>query len=129
MARVVHFEIHADDPERAIRFYQNLFGWHIQKWDGPMEYWMVVTGKDPEPGINGGLMRRHGPPPTAGQAVSSHVCTVQIADIEACLKQIPAEGGEIALPRMPIPGYGWLAYGKDTEGNLFGVMQPDANAK
>jgi predicted enzyme related to lactoylglutathione lyase len=129
MARVVHFEIHADDPERAVRFYRNLFGWQIQKWDGPMEYWTIVTGKEPDPGINGGLLRRHGPPPTAGQAVNAHVCTVQITDIDQLLVKIPAEGGEIALPKMPIPGLGWLAYARDTEGNIFGMMQPDPTAK
>ena len=40
-----------------------------------------------------------------------------------------ASGGSIALPKMPVPGVGWLAYFKDTEGNIFGAMQGDANAR
>jgi predicted enzyme related to lactoylglutathione lyase len=78
MPRVVHFEIHAGDPERAVSFYQTLFGWNFQKWEGPMEYWMVITGPDDQPGINGGLMRRHGE--LDGQAVIAYVCTVDVAD-------------------------------------------------
>ncbi len=66
MARVVHFEIHADDPERAARFYTEAFGWTIVNVGGPVEYRLVTTGPDGEPGINGGIVRRQGPvPPTA----------------------------------------------------------------
>ena len=60
MPRVVHFEIHADDPERAISFYQSVFGWQFQKWEGPLEYWMIITGPEGTPGINGGLVNRSG---------------------------------------------------------------------
>ena len=58
MPRVVHFEICADDPERAVNFYQSTFGWKIRKWDGPQEYWVIITGNDDEPGINGGMVHR-----------------------------------------------------------------------
>ena len=58
MARVVHFEIPADQPERAIEFYSKIFGWQFQKWDGPMPYWMINTGEGP--GINGGWVTRGG---------------------------------------------------------------------
>ena len=129
MPRVCHFEIHAENPERAIAFYQKLFGWHFKKWEGPMEYWMIVTGPDSEPGINGGLMRRHGAGPIDGQAVNAYVCTVAVTGIDATIDGISPAGGSIALPKMPIPGIGWLAYGKDTEGNIFGVMQNDPSAK
>lgn len=121
MPRVVHFEIHAGDPERAITFYQKLFGWTFQKWDGPMEYWMVVTGEESSPGINGGLVRRQGE--IDGQAVIAYVCTVDVADIDASIAAAEANGGNLALPKMEIPGLGWLAYYKDTEGNIFGMMQ------
>ena len=128
MSRVIHFEVHADDPERAAAFYRELFGWQIAKWDGPMEYWMIVTGPDSEPGINGGLMRRMGPPPAEGQPVNAYPCTMGVADIDASVAKALALGGTLALPKMPIPGMGWLAYVKDTEGNILGMMQPDANA-
>ncbi len=128
MPRVCHFEIHADNPDRAVAFYQQLFGWQFQKWDGPMEYWMIVTGPDSEPGINGGLMKRHGAGSIEGQAVNAYVCTVNVSASDAAVAGITAAGGSIALPKMPIPGIGWLAYGKDTEGNIFGVMQTDPTA-
>jgi predicted enzyme related to lactoylglutathione lyase len=129
MSRVVHFEIHAENPERALAFYQGVFGWQFQKWAGPMDYWLIVTGSDGEKGINGGMVRRVGPSPTEGQAVNAYVCTIQITAIDEYISKIVKAGGTIALPKMPIPGIGWLAYFKDTEGNIVGVMQPDPQAK
>jgi predicted enzyme related to lactoylglutathione lyase len=128
MSRVVHFEIHAENPERAVAFYQKLFGWELTKWDGPAEYWLIKTGPDGTPGINGGLMRRHGPAPGEGQPVNAFVCTVDVIALDETLGQALAAGGTLALPKMPIPGIGWLAYIKDTEGNILGLMQPDRAA-
>jgi predicted enzyme related to lactoylglutathione lyase len=129
MSRVVHFEIHAENPERAVQFYQKCFGWQIKKWDGPAEYWTIVTGPNEQPGIDGGLLPRHGPGPVEMQAVVSYVCTIQVASVDDTVKTVLANNGTLALPKMPIPGVGWLAYLKDTEGNIFGVMQPNAAAK
>jgi predicted enzyme related to lactoylglutathione lyase len=53
MRRIVHFDLPADDPNRAQKFYSEVFGWKFAKWDGPMEYWMITTGDEKEPGING----------------------------------------------------------------------------
>lgn len=128
MPRPVHFEIHAENPDRAIGFYSTLFAWTFTKWDGPMDYWTVVTGPDSEPGINGGLMRRRGRPPADGQPVNAYVCTTMVADAEASVAQAVALGGVVALPKAPIPGVGWLAYLKDTEGNILGLMQHDPTA-
>ena len=58
MARVIHFEIPVDDADRAIAFYKNAFGWKIEKWPGPMDYWLVNTGDEKAPGINGAMMKR-----------------------------------------------------------------------
>jgi predicted enzyme related to lactoylglutathione lyase len=127
MPRVVHFEIHADDPDRAIRFYQSLIAWEFSKWPGPMDYWLINTGPDSQPGINGGLVRRRGA--IDGTAVIAYVCTVDVKSVDETLAAIPEKGGSIALPKMAIPGVGWLAYGKDTEGNIFGFMQADKGAK
>lgn len=126
MPRVVHFEIHAADPERAVNFYKTLFDWQFQKWEGPMEYWVVTTGPAEQPGINGGLMRRQGE--IDGQAVIAYVCTVDVADVDASANTATSNGGQVAVPKMPIPGVGWLVYCKDTEGNIFGMMQADTNA-
>jgi predicted enzyme related to lactoylglutathione lyase len=127
MPRVVHFEIHAENPARAVKFYEKLFGWNFQKWDGPMEYWMVITGADGEPGINGGLLKRQGT--IDGQAVTAYVCTVDVPNVDASVSTALANGATVALPKMAIPGVGWLAYCKDTEGNIFGIMQADESAK
>ena len=128
MPRPVHFEIHAEQPARAIAFYEGLFGWTFAAWGGgAMEYWLVTTGPDGEPGINGGLVRRHGT--IDGTAVIAYVCTIGVTDVDETIAKALALGGTVALPRMPIPGVGWLAYLKDTEGNIFGITHPDAAAR
>ena len=126
MPRVVHFEIHAEDPERAVRFYSTLFGWTFQRWGGPTDYWLITTGPDDQRGINGGLMRRMGT--IDGTAVIAYVCTVDVASVDETMARALELGGQVALPKMPIPGVGWLAYAKDTEGNIFGMMQNDPSA-
>ncbi|WP_029630676.1 VOC family protein [Zavarzinella formosa] len=126
MGRVMHFEIHAENPERAIGFYKTLFGWEFSSWGGPMEYWLIKTGEDGTPGINGGLLRRQGT--VDGQAVIAYVCTIGVKSLDESLETALKNGGTLALPKMPIPGMGWLAYAKDTEGNIFGMMQPDPTA-
>jgi hypothetical protein len=128
MPRPVHFEIHAENPERAIAFYRALFDWQFEKW-GNEPYWLVKTGEKGTPGIDGGLVPRRGPPPADAQPVNSFVCTVDVGNVDAYLKRIPEQGGTIAVPKMAVPTVGWLFYAKDTEGNLFGVIQFDANAK
>jgi len=125
MPRVVHFEIHASQPERAIQFYQKLLGWQFTKWEGPAEYWLIKTGSEATPGIDGGLLRRQGDPPADAASVNAFVCTVDVPSIDATLTQLPACGGRVALPKRAIPGVGWLAYGKDTEGNILGFLQND----
>ena len=128
MPRPIHFEIQAENTERAIKFYRDLFGWEFSQW-GKEPYWLVKTGEKDTPGIDGGLMLRQGPAPAEAQAVNSFVCIVDVADADAMAKRIPEAGGKVVVPKMPIPTVGWLAYAKDTEGNLFGFMQMDANAK
>lgn len=127
MPRVLHFEIHADDPERAMNFYKTLFDWSFQEFEGPMPYWLVTTGPDSEPGINGGLHPRQGA--IDGTAVIAYVCTVGVNSLEESIATATSHGGSIAVPTMAIPGMGWLAYCKDTEGNIFGMLQPDETAK
>jgi uncharacterized protein len=126
MSRVVHFEIHAGDPERAIAFYKRLFGWQFQHFPD-MAYWVIKTGEPGTPGIDGGLLQRRGA--IDGQAVIAYVCTVDVVDIDKSVAALQAAGGTLALPKQAIPGIGWIAYAKDTEGNIFGMMQSDRNAK
>lgn len=127
MARAVHFEIHASNPQAAITFYGGLFGWTFNKWEGG-DYWMIHTGPDEQPGINGGLMPRRGDLPSPAAAVNAFVITVDVDDIDDAVARGKAAGGSVALPKMPVPGIGWLAYLKDPDGNIFGMMQADTAA-
>jgi predicted enzyme related to lactoylglutathione lyase len=122
MNRVIHFEISADDVPRAVAFYKKAFGWAIEKWEGPVEYWLVGTGKEGEPGIDGGLGKRSDPRETT-------VNTIGVASLDEAIAKVQAAGGKVTRPRMPVPGVGWMAYCVDTEGNPFGLMQDDPNAR
>lgn len=126
MSRVVHFEIHADDPQRAVSFYQNVFDWQINKWEGPEDYWLITTGPDSEPGINGAILQRR--QPINGDAVIAYVCTVGVASVDDAAANITKHGGTIVLPKMAVPHVGWLEYAKDSEGNIFGILQSDPSA-
>lgn len=127
MNRVVHFEIHASNPNRAMSFYKNVFNWEFTSWGGNEEYWLIKTGPDDQPGINGGLIKRRGE--IDGKAVTAYVCTIAVDSVDNYSKVVVENSGEIVVPKMPIPGVGWLIYCKDTEGNIFGIHQEDANAK
>lgn len=120
---VIHFEIQADDVQRARRFYEATFGWKIDQWmkaeEGGMDYWGLVTRPDGEPGINGGLYRR---PPE--NKLYTYDCTIQVDDIDKAIADVKKNGGIIRGEKMEIPGVGWFAGGTDTEGNRFGLMQP-----
>lgn len=128
MPRPVHFEIHTGDPERAIAFYSSVFGWSFAEW-GPGEppYWLIKTGEEGA-GIDGGLIRRMGPPPDKGQPVNAYVCTVDVPDLDRYVAAAKAAGAEVALEKMAVPGVGWLAYVADPEGNILGMMQADPKA-
>ncbi len=129
MPRPVHFEVHADDPARAIAFYESVFAWRFLQWDGgQMEYWLIMTGGDDERGIDGGMVRRQGPRPADDAPVMGFPCTMAVHDLDATERAINEAGGVIVVPKMTIPGVGYLSYAKDTEGNVFGVMQADDDA-
>lgn len=121
MSRVIHFEIPVDDPDRAIAFYKNAFGWKIEKWPGPMDYWLVNTGDEKAPGINGGILKRGD--------VKGTTNTVGVESLEASIAAVTKAGGTQIMPKTPIPGVGYFCYCLDPEGNLFGMMQADTNAK
>ena len=122
MPRIVHFDVPADDPIRAQKFYSEIFGWRFDKWNGPMEYWMTITGDDKQPGINGGLCKR-----MPGQAGITN--TIDVPSVDEFSKKIQSKGGKIIAPKMPIPTVGYFAQCMDTEGNIFGIIQFDKNAK
>jgi predicted enzyme related to lactoylglutathione lyase len=121
MPRPNHFDISADDPERAAAFYSSAFGWTFAKWDGPMDYWLITTGEAGEPGIDGGLVARsEGAPPL--------MHTIDVPSIDEYSERVTAAGGTVLRPKSPIPEVGWFAYCADSEGNPFGLMEADPDA-
>ena len=133
MPRVVHFEIHASEPDRLIEFYRSLFGWSFSAWGPPGTYWLIRTAPDADtghepPGIDGGVIARRGPAASEGQPVNAFVCTVGVSDVSAMMERSVSLGGVVAVPRMAIPGVGWLGYVKDPDGNILGLMQDDPSA-
>ena len=110
MPRVIHFEICADHPERAVNFYRDVFGWESRKWDGPLETWLLLTGGDDEPGINGALVHRE------ASATGRPANLIDVASLDAALLRISQAGGEVLRSRTPISGLGFVAYCRDTEG-------------
>jgi uncharacterized protein len=131
MGRLIHFEIHVSDMERAKKFYGEVFGWTFQDWSdyAGMPYFGVVTGDEKEPGINGALILRKGNPPEANAAMNGFSCTMGVGNYDQTEAKILENGGKVALPKQALPGMAWQGYYLDPEGNIFGVHQPDENAK
>lgn len=124
---VIHFEIHADDVPRAVAFYQQALGWTSEDWSdyAGSAYFGMTTKAEDEPGINGAIMQRREAP----SGVMGAVLTVGTDDFDAAAARILAAGGTVAMPKMALPGMAWQGYFLDTEGNVFGVHQPDPEAK
>jgi len=125
MPRVVHFEIAVDDPDRAAKFYSGVFGWEFTNScaisDEPQDYWLARTGAPDQPGIDGALMHR--------QADEHIVNTIDVPSVDEFSARVTANGGQIVVPKMAVPGIGYMAYFRDTEGNMFGMMEMDAAAQ
>lgn len=130
MSRVVHFEIQADDVERARSFYALAFGWSFADYGAVAgsTYWGIVTGPQEQPGINGGLLRRPAPAPPPGQGTNAFVCTIGVTDYDATERRILDAGGKVAVPKTALTGLAWQGYYLDSEGNTFGIHQPDPDA-
>lgn len=129
MNRVVHFEIHAKNMDLVQKFYVDVFGWEIKDYGPAMgNYRGVMTGKDEAgamwKGIDGGMTERQGDLPLGGEPVNAFVCTIDVEDIDTIIAKVKEFGGTIAIDKMEIPGgMGTLAYCKDPEGNIFGIIQ------
>ena len=127
---VVHFEIHASEPQRLIEFYAELFGWTFTQF-GDMPYWAIDTGEGaigmdtPGRGINGGLTQRQGPAPEPGAPVNGCNFVVGVdADVDDLFQQGLSLGGSEALPLADMEGIGRVGYLLDPDGNLFGLISP-----
>jgi len=122
MARIIHFELNVKNIEKSIKFYENVFGWKFEKWKGPMDYWLIMTGDVAEQGIDGGLGLEE-------ENFPSVVNTVDVNDIDEIVKKVKMNSGKVLRPKHAVPGVGWIAYIQDSEGIVTGVMQEDINAK
>ncbi|MBX4192109.1 VOC family protein [Candidatus Parcubacteria bacterium] len=137
MNRVVHFEIHVDDVERAKKFYSDVFGWEMQQMGSDFGNYVVIkTGPGPDEiaqgkvtmenvGINGGMMKRNAPKPAEGMSPMAFVCIVGVDNIDTYIEKARTAGGKEHMPKTPIPGVGIVAYYADLEGNIFGMIQPE----
>ncbi len=114
MSRVIHFEIPADEPERAVKFYSTVFKWKIEKWD-QFEYWLVTTGDDDEPGINGAILPNE---------FSSNVRDIiNVDSYDETAEKIENSGGKRLSEKMTVPNMGFTGSFQDTEGNIFGIIE------
>jgi predicted enzyme related to lactoylglutathione lyase len=113
---IVHFEIPADDVERAKEFYGELFGWEFSTPPGFSDYWMVQTG-DPTTDAGGGLMAREAPEQVG------LVTYFGVESVDETIAKVEELGGTVVVPKQGVPGMGWLAHFLDPEGNLFAVWQ------
>jgi uncharacterized protein len=126
---IVHFEIPADNPERAAKFYRELFGWKINKWENPngIDYWMVETvptneqGMPIRPGVNGGMMPRMYP----NQQPVNYIAVASVDDAVAKAERL---GAKVMMGKTPVPGMGWFAQLNDPEGNVVAVWETDPAA-
>lgn len=124
MNTIGYFEIQADDPEKAIEFYSDIFGWKFVKEENmPVDYWHIENA-----GIFGGLLKRPAKTPPPEHGTNAFVCSVEVDNFDAVSEKILKNGGIVALPKFAVPGRCWQGYFLDTEGNTFGLFQVDQNA-
>ncbi len=120
----IYFEIQADNLKRAAGFYKTVFGWKFtENPDAPVEYKRIDTG-----GSRGGLLRRPAdtPPPECG--TNAYVCSIEVDDFDETAETIEEQGGQVAMPKFPIPNTCWQGYFLDSEGNTFGIFEVDDEA-
>lgn len=120
MPTIVHFEIPANDMERAKNFYTEIFDWKIESFPGG-EYMLVHTGPEGQ-GIGGGIMKRQHPE----QKIMNYIDVPSVDDFSARVEKL---GGRLLMPKMAVPGMGYFAVCMDTEGNVFGLWECDGKVK
>jgi len=119
------FAINADDVPRARTFYQTVFGWSFEPW-GPPDFYLIDTGTEQNGAVRGGLQARRELVP--GQKMVGFECTISVANIDRTIRAVEANGGRIASSKFHIPTVGTVAYFVDPEGNVVGIIQPEASA-
>ena len=122
--RIVHFELPSDNIDPANRFYEDLFGWKMEKIPGPMEYWMFAASayNKGEQTTSGGVMERKMP---------DEQITIYIAvnSVNEYAKKVEELGGKVIKPKTEVPSYGWFAVCMDTENNIFAPWETNSNTE
>ena len=116
------FAIHADDVDRCRRFYEAVLGWQFEPW-GPPGFYLVHTGDERKPGVQGLMHKRLEPRAPGGP--NCFECTISVSDLDGVTAAIKTHGGRIIMEKAPVPAVGVLTKFEDTEGNVLGVMVYD----
>jgi len=128
MARVAHFSINAGDVNRARKFYEQTFGWKFEAWGPPGFYMILMEGKDEsKQAVRGSLQKRR--EIVTGVPIHGYECTISVSSIDETIRAVEKNGGTIVMPKSTIVGVGTLAFFRDTEGNIAGAIEYDANAE
>lgn len=122
MGRVVHFEITADEPDRAAEFYRKVFKWEVVDWGGPSRYLLVGTGPADKAGINGAITERQ-------EHLQPVINSIDVDSWDEAAKAVTEAGGEVLMEKTPIPGIGYFAYCLDSERNVFGILESNPKAQ
>jgi uncharacterized protein len=117
---IAHFDVHADDVERARRFYERVFGWRFEAW-GPPDFYLIHTGTPADPGIHGSVSKRN--EPIAGRGRIGFECTISVDDLGAIKAAILQNGGKIVLDEYEIVSVGRMIRFEDSEGNVACAMR------
>jgi predicted enzyme related to lactoylglutathione lyase len=119
-ANLASFAIHVDDTDRAIAFYTRVFGWRFEPW-GPPGFYLIQTGEDGAPGVQGLMHKRHAP--RTGTGLNGFEPTFAVDDLDAVAAAVEANGGTMTMQPAQIPTVGTLIRFLDTEGNDVGAMR------
>jgi len=117
MPRVVHFEVPAKDLKKIADFYTNAFGWKIEQTEFG-NYWLAISGEKTDLGINGAIYK-------IDEKKDKVINIIGVGNIEEAIEKVKNNGGEMTTDIMEVPKVGRMAYFKDPEGTMFGMIQPD----
>ncbi len=119
MNTVGYFEIQANEPEKLVEFYTNIFGWKFTEQEGlPIKYWQIETD-----GMNGGLLERPAKTPPSECGTNAYTCSIQVANFDSAAETILSSGGQTAMPKFEVPGRCWQGYFIDLDNNVFGIFE------
>lgn len=113
-----------------MKFYADVFDWKFEDYTQFLNspYFVIITGEEGTPGINGGIQLRPADRPSQEMGTNAATLTMGVDDYDLFEQKILMAGGQVALPKMALNGMAWQGYYLDTEGNVFGIHQPDQSS-